>query len=143
MARSPSFAGVILAAGISSRMGSDKALLPWQDGTFLSTTIRALLAATELVTVVVGENAPNLSPIIYAHGASLVRNPRPEQGQFSSLRVGLTEVLNYGRDAAIVTLVDRPAPSPQTVALLKREFLASVEETWAIGPGFTEKHGHP
>lgn len=143
MARSPSFAGVILAAGISSRMGSDKALLPWQDGTFLSTTIRALLAATELVTVVVGDNAPNLAPIVFANGASLVRNPHPEQGQFSSLRIGLTEVLNYGRDAAIVTLVDRPAPSPQTIALLKKEFLSSVEDTWAIVPEFGEKHGHP
>ncbi len=143
MARSPSFAGVILAAGTSSRMGSDKALLPWQDGTFLSTTIRALLAATELVTVVVGDNAPGLSPVIYANGASLVRNPHPEQGQFSSLRVGLTEVLNYGRDAAIVTLVDRPAPLPQTIALLRNEFLTSSDEIWAVVPEFNERHGHP
>jgi len=36
MGRSPSFAGVILAAGDSTRMGQDKALLPWQGGTFLS-----------------------------------------------------------------------------------------------------------
>jgi molybdenum cofactor cytidylyltransferase len=73
----------------------------------------------------------------------MVSNPHPEQGQFSSLRIGLTEVLHYGRDAAIVTLVDRPAPSPQTIALLKKEFLTSVEEIWAVVPEFNEKHGHP
>jgi molybdenum cofactor cytidylyltransferase len=143
MARSPSYAGVILAAGNSSRMGSDKALLSWQDGTFLSTTIQALLAATELVTVVVGDNAPNLSPVIYANGASLVRNLHPENGQFSSLRIGLTEVLNYGRDAAIITLVDRPAPLPATITLLKNEFLTSTDDIWAVVPEFNQKHGHP
>ena len=44
-----SFAGVILAAGDSTRMGQDKALLPWQGGTFLSAAIDALKPVTELV----------------------------------------------------------------------------------------------
>src|SRR5438445_12124292 len=105
MALSPSFAGVILAAGNSTRMGADKALLQWQDGTFLSTAIRALQEVTELVIVVAGDNEPNLAPTVYAHAAFLVKNPNPDQGQFSSLRLGLTEVLNMGRDAAILTLV--------------------------------------
>ena len=37
--------------------------------------------------------------------------PIPSRGQFSSLRVGLHEVLNRGRDTAIITLVDRPPAS--------------------------------
>ncbi|HWZ44330.1 MAG TPA: nucleotidyltransferase family protein [Candidatus Saccharimonadales bacterium] len=143
MALSPSFAGVILAAGYSSRMGSDKALLPWKEGTFLSAAIRALQAITELVIVVAGENEPNLAPIVYAQAAFLVRNPNPQDGQFSSLRLGLAEVLSHGRDAAILTLVDRPAPAPETVEFLKNEFLAGSEEIWAIVPQFGQKHGHP
>jgi molybdenum cofactor cytidylyltransferase len=143
MALSPSFAGVILAAGYSSRMGTDKALLPWQDGTFLSTAIRALQAVTELVIVVAGDNEPNLAPIVYAQAAFLLRNPHPEEGQFSSLRLGLTEVLNMGRDAAILTLVDRPAPAPQTIELLKDEFVTGGKEIWAVVPEFNQKHGHP
>jgi molybdenum cofactor cytidylyltransferase len=139
----PSFAGVILAAGSSTRMGYDKALLPWSGGSFLSSAIRALQLFTELVIVVAGENAANLEPIVNAHAAFLVRNPHPEQGQFSSLQIGLEAVLNRGRDAALVTLVDRPAPSLATVQQLKSEFLSSDRQTWAVVPEYAGKHGHP
>ena len=143
MALSPSFAGVILSAGASSRMGRDKALLPWRDGTFLSAAIRALQPATELVIVVAGANAPQLQPIADAHAAFLVINPDPQQGQFSSLQIGLQEVLNHGRDAAIVTLVDRPAADVETVQQVRSAFLLSDEQVWAVVPDYQGKHGHP
>jgi molybdenum cofactor cytidylyltransferase len=145
MALSPSFAGVILAAGASSRMGRDKALLPWRDGTFLSAAIRALQPATELVSVVAGANAPALEPIVDAHAAFLVVNRYPEQGQFSSLQVGLRDVLHRGRDAAMVTLVDRPPAEVETIQRLKQEFLdcTSSDDIWAVVPEYKGKHGHP
>ena len=143
MALSPSFAGVILAAGASSRMGRDKALLPWQGGTFLSAAIQALQRETELVIVVAGQNASKLEPVVYANAAFLVVNPHPEVGQMSSLQRGVEEVLNRGRDAAIVTLVDRPAPSAQTVHQIKAAFLAAGDEFWAAVPDYRGKHGHP
>jgi molybdenum cofactor cytidylyltransferase len=143
MPLSPSFAGVILAAGASSRMGRDKALLSWHGGTFLSAAIQVLQSVTELVIVVAGENAANLEPIVDAQAAFLVRNPNPEQGQFSSLQCGLREVLNRGRDAAIVTLVDRPPPSPQTVEQIKDAFLSANDAIWAVVPEYAGRHGHP
>lgn len=143
MALSPSFAGVILAAGASSRMGRDKALLPWQGGTFLSAAIQALQRETELVIVVAGQNASNLEPVVYANAAFLVVNPHPEVGQMSSLQRGLEEVLNRGRDAAVVTLVDRPAPNPQTIHQIKSAFLAAGDEFWAAVPDYHGRHGHP
>src|SRR5690348_8172331 len=113
MARSPGWCGVILAAGESSRMGRDKALLPWPRGaksseTFLTAAIRSLAPFTDLVMVVVGRNERQIEPAIYAVNATLIRNPEAHRGQFSSLRVGLQEVLNHGRDAAMITHVDRP-----------------------------------
>src|SRR4029077_3057760 len=143
MPLSPSFAGVILAAGASSRMGRDKALLPWRDGTFLSAAIRALQPVTELVIVVAGANAASLEPIADSQAAFLVVNPNPQRGQFSSLQVGLQEVLNRGRDAAIVTLVDRPAAEIETVQQIKAAFLTSDERIWAVIPEYEGKHGHP
>ena len=152
MARSPSFAGVILAAGDSSRMGTDKALLPWpplvagqppSKETFLSAAIGSLMSAADFVLIVAGKNEAALAPIVYASGASLVTNPDPSRGQFSSLQVGLQEVLNRGRDAAIITLVDRPPVSAATVQLLRCALESAPEGVWAVVPEFSGKHGHP
>jgi molybdenum cofactor cytidylyltransferase len=143
MARAPSFCGVILAAGESSRMGRDKALLPWRGSTFLGAAMD-VLAPCDLVIVVGGKNAPILEPVVDAAGAYLVVNHEPERGQFSSLRIGLQEVMNRGRDAAIVTLVDRPPPSPATVQLLKERFLERAPDgIWAVVPRHGERNGHP
>jgi molybdenum cofactor cytidylyltransferase len=152
MTRAASFAGLILAAGDSSRMGRDKALLPWpppaagqapSSDTFLSAAIRLFSLTTEFVLVVVGKNEAVLAPITYAHGASLVVNPDPSRGQFSSLQVGLQEVLNHGRDAAMVTLVDRPPVSPATIHILHNAFETADQNIWAVVPEFSGKHGHP
>ncbi|HZR59258.1 MAG TPA: nucleotidyltransferase family protein [Terriglobales bacterium] len=152
MSRAPSFCGVILAAGESTRMGSDKALLSWPPGkagiatnqTFLSATIATLNAINDMVIVVGGKNAEYLKPIVYAAGASLVQNRNPELGQFSSLQIGLQEVLNQGRDAAMVTLVDRPPPRVNTLRALHLAFEeAALHGKWAVVPEYNGKHGHP
>jgi molybdenum cofactor cytidylyltransferase len=97
-----------------------------------------------MVIVVVGSNEPNLAPVVYANGASLVRNPDPDRGQFSSLQVGLQEVLNRGRDAAIVTLVDRPPVAGATLDRLHDAFeSAYIHGKWAVVPEYAGKHGHP
>ncbi|MGA8732638.1 MAG: nucleotidyltransferase family protein [Terriglobales bacterium] len=152
MTRAPSFYAVILAAGESTRMGTDKALLPWPPATpgsaptgqtFLSAAIQALDDFSDAVIVVVGKNEDNLAPVVYADGASLVRNPDPDRGQFSSLQVGLQEVLNHGRDAAIVTLVDRPPANAATLTTLCSAFTEAPTDIWAVVPQYNGKHGHP
>ncbi|MFZ0285550.1 MAG: nucleotidyltransferase family protein [Terriglobales bacterium] len=152
MAYAPSLCGVILAAGESTRMGTDKALLPWPPSepgnppsgqTFLSAAIQSLLAFNDMVIVVVGKNEPNLAPVVYSNGASLVQNPATERGQFSSLQVGLQEVLNVGRDAAMVTLVDRPPVSADTLKALCAAFISRPSGIWAAVPELNGKHGHP
>jgi len=152
MSRALSLCGVILAAGDSTRMGTDKALLPWPPGapgqasagTFLSAAIDSLSLFTEFVIVVAGKNISAIAPIVYAAGASLVINPEPARGQFSSLQVGLQEVLNRGRDAALVTLVDRPPVSAKTVQTLCDAFAAAIARwKWAVVPQYAGKHGHP
>jgi molybdenum cofactor cytidylyltransferase len=155
MPLSPNICGVILAAGSSSRMGRDKALLPWPPvpegtpvaNTFLGATIDLLQAYSELVIVVAGKNAPAITPVAYAHGAFLTVNRQPELGQFSSLQVGLQEVLNHGRDAAFIALVDRPPVLPRTVKTLRETFLYSDPTVWAVVPelkrGEEVIHGHP
>jgi molybdenum cofactor cytidylyltransferase len=152
MSRASSFAGVILAAGESSRMGRDKALLPWpplsskqspSKDTFLSSAIRSLSLATDFVVVVAGKNEATLAPIIYANGASMIVNPDPSRGQFSSLQLGLWEVLNRGRDAAVIALVDRPPAGVQTMQELRTVFESTPVNVWAVVPEYGGRHGHP
>jgi len=155
MPLSPNICGVILAAGFSSRMGRDKALLPWPPvaegipaaNTFLGATIDLLQAYSELVIVVAGQNAPHVTPVVYAHGAFLAVNRQPERGQFSSLQVGVQEVLNHGRDAAFIALIDRPPVLPRTVKALREAFLYAEPDVWGVVPEFKRGeetvHGHP
>jgi molybdenum cofactor cytidylyltransferase len=137
-------------------MGRDKALLPWPPqghgadsatgptGTFLSAAIELFTPYVAMVLVVVGKNEHGLAPVIYATGASLVVNPDPQRGQFSSLQTGLREVLNQGRDAAMITLVDRPPVKPATIEALQDAFQQSSPELqWATVPEYQGKHGHP
>jgi len=152
MSRALSRCGVILAAGESSRMGRDKALLPWPPhatesalgGTFLSAAIALFAPYVDIVLVVAGKNAHDLTPIVYANGASLVVNPEPERGQFSSLQTGLQDVLNRGRDAALITLVDRPPVKRETIERLDEAFDRALHQgKWAVVPEYQGKHGHP
>jgi molybdenum cofactor cytidylyltransferase len=131
-------------------MGRDKALLPWPADasnageTFLSSAIRLFSPQVDIVLVVAGKNERDLAPIVYAQGASLVVNPDPARGQFSSLQAGLHEVLNRGRDAAMITLVDRPPVQPATLQFLMDEFERILAHSiWAVVPEFQGKHGHP
>jgi CTP:molybdopterin cytidylyltransferase MocA len=155
MPLSPSICGVILAAGFSTRMGRDKALLAWPPvaegtpavNTFLGATIDLLQAYSDLVIVVAGRNAPNIMPVVYAQGAFVTVNREPELGQFSSLHVGLQEVLNRGRDAAFVALIDRPPALPGTVSTLRDAFQYADPSIWAVVPEVKREgrpvHGHP
>jgi molybdenum cofactor cytidylyltransferase len=73
-----------------------------------------------------------------------VQNHAPELGQFSSLKLGVQDVLNRGRDSAIVSLVDRPPVLPATLAKLQAAFIPALEEDlWGVVPEFDGRHGHP
>jgi CTP:molybdopterin cytidylyltransferase MocA len=148
MASQLKICGVILAAGFSTRMGRDKALLPWPpsapDATLLSAAIAALNPFTESIIIVAGTNAAALAPIVESGGAILAINPEPERGQFSSLQVGLRELLARGSEAAMVTLVDCPPLSSASLAHLRSAFDHAISHgNWGVAPEHKGKHGHP
>ena len=146
--------GVILAAGESSRMGTDKALLPWpppspdapaaSHQTLLSAAILALESLTRVIVVVAGRNADSIATTVGACGAYMVRNPDPSRGQFSSLQIGLHAALDHNCDSAMITPVDCPPLAPASLALLGQSFQQALNRNlWAVAPENNGKHGHP
>ena len=147
-------AGLVLAAGDSTRMGADKAMLPWPPPaigatdsprhTLLSAALLAFNHFTRFNVVVAGKNADAIATVVGACGAYLVRNPAPENGQFSSLQIGLRDLLDRGCNAAIVTPVDCPPLSPSSLERLHYAFLGALTAGfWAVAPEHDGKHGHP
>lgn len=82
-------AGLLLAAGASSRMGYPKALLPLGNGTLLAIHQMRLLreAGCDRVAVVLGSNAEAIAKKIT--DGEVIRNPDWAQGRLTSMQAGL------------------------------------------------------
>jgi molybdenum cofactor cytidylyltransferase len=138
--------GVILAAGDSTRMGSPKALLLTRDGRPFVAAIAETFAAagiTEIV-VVTGRDHERITAAL-AHERlpappEVVRNLDPSRGQLSSLLLGI-DSLPASAPAAVVTLVDVPLMTAETVRLVISEWRRTGAPI--VRPAIGERHGHP
>jgi molybdenum cofactor cytidylyltransferase len=132
-------AGLILAAGESRRMGSPKALLPFQGATFLETLVNLLSTRCNTVIVVLGAHADEIHAAKWRRppGLRAVNNESYREGQTSSLQAGLRAVPAEA-DGVLFTLVDHPSVTAETIdALLEPPFpLIRI-------PRFGEERGHP
>jgi len=136
-----SIAGIILSGGASRRMGTPKALLRFQNETFLDRLIRVLGAACQPVIVVVGQHAHQIrSGIERSHDVLFAENPDPERGMLSSLQCALA-LVPPGAEAAMFLPVDHPHIEPSTIATLAARFRAAPAPV--IVPTYLGEHGHP
>ena len=139
---------IVLAAGTSSRMGRPKALLPIgaTGETFLTRILHVLRdGGIQRAFVVLGGDAGAVRASLPADDDfySVVENRRYEQGQLSSLLVGLSAAEeNDDVEAVMVTLVDLPLISEATVrAVLEAYRHASGAPL--VRPRRGQRYGHP
>jgi molybdenum cofactor cytidylyltransferase len=101
-------AGIVLAAGASSRMGSPKQLLPVHGRPLLEGVVDAACASVlDDVVVVLGANADAVRSAVRLGRARVVVNPDHAQGMSASLRCGIA-ALGTEVDRAVVILGDQP-----------------------------------
>lgn len=134
-------AGLILAGGASSRMGTPKALLRVGDKTFIDHLIGLFHRSTQPVLVVLGHDAE-----LVRHGIesrtplTFAVNPQPERGMLSSLQCGLRE-LAAKTAAVIFSPVDYPNFQAATLARIAETFLNNACDV--VVPVCLGVRGHP
>lgn len=137
----PSIAGIILSGGASRRMGTPKALLRFEDETFLDRMVRLFADVCGPVIVVLGHNPEQIrSGMERASQAIFTVNPDPERGMLSSLQCGLAEV-PQNVEAVLFTPVDHPRLRSATIEKLAAEF--GVHRAPVTIPTYQGRHGHP
>ncbi len=102
---------IILAAGNASRLGSAKQLLPFRHKTLLQHSLdEALALAGSTVVVVTGARQEMIVNHLQLHTAVITHNERWQEGMASSIRAGLSELLqkNTGLSSVIILLCDQP-----------------------------------
>ena len=114
-------AGVILAAGASSRMGENKLLFRLDGETLVARAARrAAEAGLDPVVVVLGHDAARVERALEGHPCRVVVNAAHASGQGSSFRAGIAAV-PPSAPAAVVLLADMPhVTAPMIAALLER-----------------------
>ncbi len=131
---------IVLAAGASSRMGSPKPLLTAGGRTLLAWAVGRLGAAgVEDVVVVTGHRGDDVGAAAAALGVRSVRNPRYEDGMFSSVRAGAAAV-SEGRSFFLLP-VDCPLVRPETVGRLAR--VGTTRGSPVTVPVHGDVPGHP
>lgn len=128
---------VILAAGKSSRMGSVKQLLPFNNSTFLQAAINhALKSKAENVYVVLGANSEIIRKKISDDYVSIVQNINWHEGLSSSIIsiINHLENLKEEPDALLIMLADQPKVDSnyinQLIALFQDNQQAIIASTY-------------
>src|SRR3989449_9340017 len=114
-------AGVVLAAGRSTRMGTPKALLDFRGEPFVLRILEALEALElKLRLVVLGPDAPRIRPFLAPRECVILENPAVEGGPIVSLRVALPALRPLRPAALLAWPVDLPHARVSTAELLRQ-----------------------
>lgn len=118
-------AGVVLAAGASTRMGRNKLLLELDGETLLRRAVgRAVAAGLDPVIVVLGFEAERAAEELAGLSCHAVVNPDHQQGLGGSFRAGIAAVPT-GAAAALVSLADMPYVTTGMLESLIRSYRTS------------------
>jgi molybdenum cofactor cytidylyltransferase len=134
---------VLLAAGAGARLGGrPKPLLELGGVPLIMRQLIALSGAgIDEVAVVLGHHADAIEPVISHLPITIVRNPSPDDGQVSSVRLGL-HALSPRLDALMVALADQPLINEQDITALISAFKKRGDASMVV-PRVATGNGEP
>jgi molybdenum cofactor cytidylyltransferase len=138
-------AAIVLAAGLSRRMGANKMMLPFGERTVLAQVVSVLQdCPLDEIIVVTGHEREKIEAATRRHvpqrgGLRFVYNSRYAAGEMlSSIQTGLV-ALRDECDAALVALGDQPQIERRSVD----QVIAAHEPGTVVIPSFNRRGGHP
>ena len=143
MADARRITAIILAAGLSRRLGRNKLLLPLGDETVLRKTARAVLeSAVSEVILVTGHEEAAVKEAVEGLNVRLTHNPRYAEGQSTSMIAGIEEA-HEEACAYLFVLGDQPLLTPGIVNEVISLYEASRPEALVAAPVFQGRRGNP
>lgn len=132
---------IILAAGSSRRMGSQKLLLPFGQSTLIETVIDNVIAsAVDHVMVVLGPNQEEIMQVIGKRPVQFCHNREHEKGMLSSILCGI-RALPADALSALIFLGDQPGIPPTVTNRIIKTY--NEELIGIVIPVYEHRRGHP
>ncbi len=136
-------AGIVLAAGRSTRMGRFKPLLPWDEHTVIEQVVTTLLGTSVgEVLVVTGHEHDALTAVLQPYPLRIVFNPDYAAGDMiSSIQAGLRG-LGPTAEAALIAVGDQPRMQASTIETVVAAWRQGAAARIII-PSYQMRRGHP
>ncbi|OGN75850.1 MAG: hypothetical protein A2X25_01515 [Chloroflexi bacterium GWB2_49_20] len=139
-------AAIILAAGLSTRMGHPKLTLPWKDTTILGEVVSTLAAIEIPDILIVTQTAQtplnkHIQQLTSKYPARIVQNESFErEDMLTSIQYGL-KAIKPSYTSALIVLGDQPQIQEDTV----RRIISAHRQSDAqiIIPSYLMRRGHP
>jgi len=135
---------IVPAAGLSSRMGQNKLLMPFGDKSLIEHAVDTLKASdVDEIVVVLGHEADQVRSRLERRRVNFVHNPDYREGLSTSVRTGMSAVAK-GADAIMIYLADQPLIQPDEISRLIQAFAAAKRAGKSIVvPFFENRRGNP
>jgi len=131
-------AGILLAAGLSSRFGRQKLLEPWHGESLVRLAARRLLEAGLEPVLVVVSTEPRFREALAGLPLDVLENPAPELGISQSIGIGLRAVPG-ANEAALIAVADQPYLTADAISELRRAFSPGR----IVVPRYGDQRGNP
>jgi molybdenum cofactor cytidylyltransferase len=138
-----SVGALVLAAGMSRRMGQPKVLMPWANGKSIIEHIldQLILARLDHISVVTGHRAAEVSAVAAKLDIPTVFNAEFATGEMlSSIKAGLRAMPEHIA-AALIVLGDQPRIQPRVITQILSAYAESAHEI--VAPSYKQRRGHP